>query len=205
MAISPFLLYLLLHKTTSIQLATPYGKIHGAFYVTDGATYSVTNEDKEYTFILNFTELISQIEYFLVASNIVTPTNILHRSSLEQFRQNQNSFVNPAYTDKHLIITEPETAALSTQKCYNIEGKSLNIANDQSLDTVIKQAETQNLLSTTNPASLPPQNYDSFWQNIIRDPTGNYIFADSRLTVPLTLIDWQWPRKVLQQSSAAAS
>ena len=187
MAILPFILYLLLHKTTSIQLATPYGKIHGAFYVTDGATYSVTDENKEYTLILNFIELLSQIEYFLIAGDIATPTAILHKSLQEVLKQSQNSFVNPEYTDKHIIITEPETAAQSTQNCYNIEGKPLSIANDHSLETVTKLAETQNFLSTANPDSLPLQNYDSFWQNIIRDPTGNFIFADSRLTVPLKL------------------
>lgn len=181
-----FLLFFLFTQSLNIELASPYGTIQGSFYMTEGQSFTVTKENKQYSLALNFEEIEAVLD-LIINANIAQPSIDLFKFNNEKYKSNVDYFVNPDKTDKHLIIMEKNTAKSTTENCLEQGGKTVNIVDEETLITVTNLGNAQNELSRDNPKSLPIQNYNEFWQHIETDPTGTLIFSNTRKPLPKQL------------------
>ena len=85
-----------------------------------------------------------------------------------------------------MIITRKQTARETVKYCHKVGGRLVNIDSDETLQTVIELGNIQREISLNDP-NLTVEDYNDFWQNVKQGPSGQYVFANTDKSLPLSL------------------
>ena len=118
--------------------------------------------------------------------NTTEYTKQLSKQYNRKFKQiKDEEFSNPINSDKHMIITRKQTARETVKYCHKVGRRLVNIDSNE-LQTVIELRNIQREISLNDP-DLTVEDYNTFWQNVKLGPSGQYVFANTDKSLPLSL------------------
>ena len=168
------------------NFVTPYGKLQGAYYTTEGSSIVTSQKENELTILVDYGQLYENLDK-LLKLNTTEYTKRLSKHYNRKFKQiKDEEFSNPINSDKHMIITRKQTAKKAIEYCHKVGGKVVNIDSDETLQTVIELGNLQRKISVTYD-NVQTDIYNEFWQYIKERPPGQYVFANTDKSLPTTL------------------
>ena len=168
------------------NFVTPYGKLQGAYYPTEGSSIVTSQKENELTILVDYGQLYENLDK-LLKLNTTEYTKRLSKHYNGKFKQiKDEDFSNPINSDKHMIITRQQSAKEALDYCHQVGGKIVNIDSDETLQTVIELGNLQRRLSVAR-NNVATQAYNEFWQYIKERPPGQYVFANTDKSLPTKL------------------